>query len=256
MSMSKNNIPKNTFYDINKFPAEKGILVFPISISRIQTGQSSQKCLEYIQHLSPSKISTPTVGLNFVYGDLLYMNSNEPAFKLKNSFMHQISEHKNGMENLLHKHRLDFQIQHAFAYQSWGQTYLDSENFTDNLKKIRDLYHSDEEFKEYVQSDADHVGRPLDDLQVEFFLEEYLMFYLTTKGKTRLRNDYIQDQEKWILFCYPGSPLKAHIYLYQLNPFGLDNPVNVYQNSFYDLEAKKLVDCSRVDLETYDYKYE
>ncbi len=252
----KNHIPNNVFYDINKFPAEKGVLVFPISISRIQTGQNSQKCLEYIRYFSPEKISTPTVGLNFIYGDLLYMNSNEPAFKLKHSFMHEISQHKNRMEKLLHKDRMDFQIQHAFAFQSWGQVYLDSENFTDNFTRIREIYISDEKFQKYLKEDAEHLDRPVDDLQTEFFLEEYLMSYLTSKGKTRLRNDYIQDQQKWILFCYPGSPLKAHIYLYQLNPFNLDNEENPYQNAWYDLEAKKLIDFDRVDLDTYDYKYE
>ncbi len=89
------------------------------------------------------------------------------------------------------------------------------------------------------------------DNQVNFFLEESLMFYLLTKNEIKLPNEYIENNQKWVLFCYPGRPLKNTIYLYQLNPFKLEWKENPYQNAFYDLEAKELVEYNRVNLETY-----
>ena len=70
----------------------------------------------------------------------------------------------------------------------------------------------------------------------------------TTLSKAEL---YIENNQKWILFCYPGNPLKNTVYLYQLDPFKLDWKENPYQNSFYNLEDKKLIDYSRVDLDSY-----
>ncbi len=80
------------------------------------------------------------------------------------------------------------------------------------------------------------------------------MVYLLCKNQVRLPNDYVENNQKWILFCYPGRPVKTIVYVNQLNPFKLDWAENPYQNSFYDLEAKQLIDCDRVDLETYRVK--
>jgi hypothetical protein len=77
------------------------------------------------------------------------------------------------------------------------------------------------------------------------------MIYLLSKNQVILPNDFIQNNQKWILFCYPGKPLKHLIYLYQLNPFKLSWKENPYENSYYDLENKQLINFDRVDLETY-----
>jgi len=65
-----------------------------------------------------------------------------------------------------------------------------------------------------------------------------------------LRNNYIHGHEKWILWCYPGKPLKSQIYLIQTNLFGFNNKKNKFETCFYDLEGKKLYDFSRIDLDT------
>lgn len=44
------------------------------------------------------------------------------------------------------------------------------------------------------------------------------------------------------------------MYLYQLNPFKLEWRENPYENCQYDLEAKQLIDVTRVDLATYVVK--
>ncbi len=252
-------IVKNTFYDINKLPKDFGILVFPISINRMHhnSGQTIQECFEYIKYFSPDKVSEPKIGLNVVYSDSLYMNSLEPATTLKKKFMNVILDHKIGFQKLVVKNWERFQIHHAFSYEVWNQLYLDyrGKDFLEDYNTFKKFYKSDQHFQKLLIDDAAYCKRELTPEQENFFLEEHFIMYLITKKRIRLPNEYIQDREKWILWCYPGVMLKGQIYTYQKNPLNLDILENPYQNCTYDLESKKLIDFTRIDLATYNYKY-
>ena len=87
-----------------------------------------------------------------------------------------------------------------------------------------------------------------DEKQIDFFLEEHLMAHLITKGQVSLYNKFIDGRENWILLAYPDKPPKALTYLYQKDFLKLDNPKNVYQDSWYDLEEKKLYDHHKINL--------
>lgn len=244
-------LPPNTFFDINKLPPEKGLLLFGLSMNKLFLRQNPEHCLEDIRHFHTAKVSAPLIGLNFIYSDFLYLYTNKLAPELKDSIMTQIIAHKNGMQNLLAKHKLDFQIQHAFAYTAWAQLYVGTKNFNELLHSLKKMYAADELFQKYIKEDCDAYGREMGENQVNLFLEEILMFYLMSKNEVKLPNEYIEGQQQWILFCYPGRPLKSTVYLYQLNPFGLDWKENPYQNAHFDLESKQLIEFDRVNLETY-----
>jgi len=245
------------FYDINKFPAEEGILVFPISISRIDNeSQSAKTYWNYIKYINPSKInkSNPKskVGILFIYGDFLYLYSKEKAFILKSKFMNLIHHHKNSFQKIIKGH--PHVIQEAFSYKVWNQFYLDNDKFIYYFEKIKELYKKDKLFKKYIKEDFKDLKNKkfkFDDNQLNFFLEEHMMFYLISKGQMELPNNFINNHEKWILVAYPGKPLKAHIYLHQKNFFKLENPKNKYQDSWYDLEEKKLYDFKKINLEEF-----
>ena len=249
---------KGKFYDINKLPKDYGLLVFPISLVRSEngTGQDPVQCIEYLKHFSPNKVSDPKIGVNFVYTDFLYMNSKEEAIYLKNKFTKQNLKHKNYFQKLIGKERQNFQIQHAFSYQVWNQLYLDYEgDFASDFGILKKLYYSDEFFQKCVIDDISHFDKEVSEEQINFFLEEHLLMYLISKKKVLLRNEYIQGRQEWVLWCYPGKPLKGQVYVYQNNPLDLDAPENPYQNHSYDLENKKLVNNLEIDLQTYDYSY-
>ncbi len=247
------------FHDINKFPKGYGILVFPISIARAEyrNGQDHQQCFEYMQYFSPNKINETKVGLNMIYGDFLYLHSKERASLLKEKFMNIVLQHKRAFQKLIEKNTIEFQIQTAFSYEVWNQLYLDYQgDFGSYFKIIKSLYAKDQSFQKYVKEDAAYCRRELTDEQTDFFLEEHLMLLSISKKKVLLPNEYVGGREKWVLWCYPGVPLKSQIYVYQQNFLKLDAPENIYQNCFYDLEAKKLVDFTKIDLEKYTYTYE
>jgi hypothetical protein len=242
---------KNKFFDINKLPLEKGLLLFGLSMNRLSNRQNPENCIQDIRHFHTSKVSKPLVGLNFIYTDFLYLYSDRPAPELKDSFMTQTITHKNGLQKLLDKNNLDFQIQHAFNYVVWSQLYVGTKDFNTLFGELKKIYAEDVLFQKYIKEDCEAYGREMGDNQVNFFLEEILMMYLLTKNRVKLPNDYIEGQQKWVLFCYPGKPLKSTVYMYQLNPFKLEWKDNPYQNSHFDLEEKVLVDFNKVDLETY-----
>lgn len=195
----------------------------------------------------------PLVGLNFIYGDLLYMNTNEPASALKEKFMFQMINHKNAIKKLLHKDRQDFQIQHAFYFQSWGQLYLGTKDFGLKIREIRSIYKNDKKFQKYLKQDARHDNKDLNENNINFYLEEHLFFYLILNNELEIYNPYVQNRQKWTLFCYPGKPPKAQVYLHQLNPFKLESN-NLYAASQYDLEDQKLYEFDRIDLHTWNYE--
>ncbi len=249
---------KNGFYDINKLPKNYGVLVFPISISRTDngTGQDPAQCLKYIEHFSPSKVVEPKIGLNIVYGDFLYLHSEEQARTLKQKFMNLVLKHKNTFQKLIEKEQERFQIQHAFSYEVWNQLYLSYDgDFNSDFREFKKMYEKDILFQKYVKEDAEYAKRELTDDQINFFLEEYLMFYLISKKKVSLPNEYVQGREQWVLWCYPGIPMKGQVYTYQKNFLNLDTVENLYQNHSYDLQSKKLVDNLKIDLRVYNYSY-
>ena len=187
----------NQFFDINKLPPEEGILVFPISMSRISNAQSAKDCWEYMKIFSPEKIIRPLVGVNFIYSDLLYFNSSEEAAKLKNKFIQLMLAHKHEFLKILNKN--PFYIAKAFMFTSWSQMILDCKEYTTYLGLLKKFYKKDKQFQAYVEEDAKFMGKKLDENQVNFILEETLFVYLIAKGKVALKNDYIQGHEKWIL---------------------------------------------------------
>lgn len=245
---------QNEFFDINKLPKDWGILVFPISMSRISNSQNAAVCWDYLSHFNPKKVSVPQYGLNLLYGDALYMNTeDESASRLKKRYAELINSHKNAFDKIVAKHlTTDIQIPKAINYTSWFQVYLMTNNFYIRFNEIRQILMQDETFVECLTEDSELFGKKLDESQIDFFVEEHLLFYFLVYGEISLDNKYVENREKWLLIAYPGMPPKALVYLVQQNPLNLqtDNP---YIGQ-YNLENKRFYDFKRLDLDTWNYE--
>ncbi|MES2931553.1 MAG: hypothetical protein V4682_02530 [Patescibacteria group bacterium] len=241
---------KNEFFDINRFPKDWGIIVMPISMSKIISAQSAEECVRHLRDMLP-KISINRVGAHFFYSEGLYMNLEHDAFTTKNNFAHAATGHKRAVQKLLVQHRQKFQIENAISFESWFQMYLSHKSFFNALKAVRDLYESDPEFQKWVAVDAEENGRELTEEQLSFYLEEHLFEYLLMNRQLELHNDFVQGREQWVLSCYPGAPLKAQIYLVQKDPLDINKDRNPYKGQ-YDLLQKKFVNYLQVDLNTYE----
>ncbi|MDD2656200.1 MAG: hypothetical protein PHQ18_01370 [Patescibacteria group bacterium] len=249
--MKSKTLQPNEFHDISRFPATEGMLLFGISMAKINTSQNPQNCFSYIDELV-KKIHYPYVGLTFIYSDSLYLY-NKPESKkdyntLDKKIRYDILRHKTEFTNILNKNK--WYIQSSFNYVTWNQTLLEAENFENNLHKIKKIYDADKNFQKYVKEDIKKFKNKFNKENIDFILEEILVFYLATKGKIKFPNQYVNGKEKWVLWCYPGKPLKSEIYLYQKNFLNLKNPSNPYEYSFYDLSDKKLYNYKNIDLES------
>lgn len=250
--MSKKKFPgKNEFFDINKLPSEKGLLLFLFSMNKLTNRQNARNCLRDIKHFSPSKVVKPLIGLNFIYSDYLYFHDSEKASSLKELYMNVVCNHKNSLKNLIWKNHVAFQIQNSFNYMVWNQLYLGLKNFDQLLNKIKKIYSKDKNFQKYLKLDCRDFNKKPTKNQINFFLEESLMMYLLAKNEISLPNEFIDHEQRWILLCYPGKPIRSLVYLFKLNPLNLNWKKSKYQNSYYDLENKQLIEMDRVDLESY-----
>src|SRR5690606_16622000 len=105
-------------------------------------------------------------------------------------------------------------------------------------------------FQKYLKEDCLNEGKSFDEAQALFYLEEHLLVYLMAKGEVSFHNNHVQNRQRWLLWCYPGKPPKALIYLFQLNPFKLSWKENDYQSCVqYDFLEQKLYDVDLIDLE-------
>jgi hypothetical protein len=249
--MIRKKLQKNEFHDINKFPNQKGLLVFGLSMYQLPNSQNAKKCFGYVQDII-KKIHYPHVGLIFLYPDNLYLYQKGDPAKLNKKHQNQTWNHKSEVKKILKKN--PWYIRDSFSFITWNQTILESNVFLTHLGKLHKFYEKDKEFKKYVNEDIKSMGRKPTKNNIMFVLEEILVFYLVQKGEIKLPNDYVKGHEKWVLFCYPGNPLKSEIYLFQKNIFKLKNPKNKYENSYYDLKNKLLYDYDNVDLKTLDLK--
>ena len=240
-------IKENQFFDINKFPAKEGMLIFGISMSKIPNSQTAKRCFEYIQYMV-KKVRYPYVGLAFLYSDNLYLYESGDSAKLNKKFQYLIIIHKNEFKNIINKN--PWYIRDSFSYISWNQALLESKDFINYFVQLKKIYDKDKTFQKYINEDIKKSGKKISQNNVLFILEEILVFYLVSKGEIKLHNKYLNGKEKWVLWCYPGKPLKSEIYLYKKNFFKLENKNNVYQNSYYDLDGKKLYDYSKINLES------
>lgn len=237
-------------HDINKFPATWGMLLFPISMSRIDNSQSPQEYENFLKNFT-SKVQTPKVGIHFFYTEGLYMNFEEKAYETKNSFIQKMVNHKNGVKKILKKNFLEFQIEKAFTFQSWFQMCLSSNDFLSVLKQAKDFYSTSEKFRELVKKDAELIRRDLDEKQLQFFLEEFTFSYLAVYSKFEITNPYVEGREEWELLAYPGKPFLSQIYFIQQNIMAFEKKEKAYIGH-YDLSQKKYYDFTKIDVDNFE----
>lgn len=239
---------QNELHDINKFPATWGMLLFPISMSRIDNSQSPDMYETYLKEFT-RKVQSPKIGIHFFYTEGLYMNFEEKAYETKNAFIQKMVNHKNGVKKVIKKNYLEFQIEKAFTFQSWFQMCLSSNDFLSVLKQAKDFFREDSKFQELLQADALSIKRDLDERQKDFFLEEFVFSYLAVYGKFEIVNAYVEGKEEWELLCYPGKPFKSQIYFVQKNIMGYEKKEKSFIGH-YDLIEKKYYDFLKIDLGT------
>ena len=236
---------KNRNFDINQFPKDWGMLVFPISMSRTSNTQAPESIASTLNHFL-KKVTASRIGVHILYTEGLYMNFERDAYKTKASFAQNAVGHMNGVQRLVRKNYLKFQIESAFHFESWFQMYLSHKNFFEAFKGVQTLYQTDQQFRACVARDARQQKKRLTRRQIAFYLEEHTFVYLLINRQFNILNPFVNGRESWILLCYPGKPPSAQIYLYQQDPLKLNHDTNPYKGQ-YNTQSAQFFDYTRLN---------
>jgi hypothetical protein len=234
-------------HDFTRFPEERGMIVFPISPTRISNSQSAKVYWEYVQELGRKIVRSEGIGVTFVYGDyLLFLTEQDLPATLRQRYLNLMVQHKNEFLEFVSKDTN--WVRDYFQFHTYGQVRLDaSKTYNKYLDKLFDIYKKDPDLQACVAHDIGNRQHTKE--HASFVLEETLLFFLASKKIISYPNSIINHREKWVLHCYPGGPLATEYYLYSKNPFKLrtdeSEKGNKYEDHFYDLTGRKLYDLSK-----------
>lgn len=240
-------MPKpNEFFDITQLPQATGLLVFPVSLSKVSNQQSLDACLSYLQHLYEKIDRTEGIGVVFVYSDYLYLlTPQQEAATVHDRHLNQMAQHRQGILNRIHQTHM---VRQAFSFYSWGQMVVENPDLIYKTNQAVEKHRADKQLQKYVQYDSE--DKSLSDQQVQFILEESVFCYCLANGALTFNSDFI-DRPEWMLQCYPGPPLKTETYLLQEDYLSLEGRENEFADSYYDLKGEQLYEYSRIDLDNF-----
>lgn len=235
----KLDITENKFHDINKLP-EDGYLILPISMARIQHGQSPEVCYEILEYFL-KKLSRFGLDVVILYTDGLYFNAEQLAVDIRQSLNEKVAAHKNRLEKLIVKSRRF--IPQAIHYLPWDYTLLNSENFKGNFNILKEHYNSNPEMQSAVQEDLGE--RPANKANIDFVLEEVVITHFIRQKFVSLPRTLVKE-DNFRLIVYPGSYIKCDYYQFKRSLLPLNHKLGKrgypYGAGCYDYSQKLFYD--------------
>lgn len=238
------------FFDINRIPGN-GILVFPLSMSRLHLGQDPKTLYQFLCFFD-KKIIEKTVDVVFIYTNGLYFNNSAPSSSIRKKSNFQMLTHKQELMRIIKKNN-------AFSpktihFLPWDYLILQSEAYLDIQSSIIKQANSDPFFKKLLQLEMkDNLDESL--AHYEFIIEETVITYL-------IRNKLVQfpstlsDANSWRLLFYQGRCLIPDVYLHQKQLLPQDKSIKQNDSwfhqlssaSMYNMERNILVDYNKINL--------
>ena len=230
------------FYDINKFPAN-GYLIFPLSMSRLQTGQAAEQIYNDLVFFN-KKIPKISLDVIFLYTAGLYMHSEEKATDVRQKIIGQMLDHKAKLLSIILKKR-EF-VPQAFHFITWDSVLLNTEKFSETLLALKKLRKSDKEFQKLLEIDLKEKQK--NETTFTFLIEEITITHLLRQKFIPL-NHALATSEGWRLIVYPGDYMKADAYAYRKGFLPRNKAIkkdDVFSHAHYDLNKRLLIDFDKL----------
>jgi hypothetical protein len=229
-------------HDINKLPTD-GYLIFPLSMSRLQTGQSPEECYKALEHFD-SKITAVGIDGVFLYTNGLYFNNDETALAVRKRTNNQMLEHRNAFLALVEKRKK--YIPQAMHFVPWDYIILNSPRYAEYCAKLMKLKDQDPVFSKLV--DTGLGAREATEANVSFLIEELVVNHFIRQGLIEFPKTLVK-KDAFRLLLYPGMYFKAELYLWKKNilPKNKDYE-NLYAGTQYNLTEHLLYKFDDLDL--------
>jgi hypothetical protein len=228
MSQVRQNA-KNQPHDINKLPTD-GYLVFPLSMSRLQGGQSPEACYAALDYFA-GKVLEIGIDVVFLYTNGLYYNNDESALVVRKRTNSQMLQHRNGLNTLVMKAKK--YVPQAMHFLPWDYVVLNSPRFTEFSALLTKLRGTDSEFERLLEEGL--AGREKTEANVNFLIEEIVVSHIIRQGMIDFPKTLVQ-KDNFRLIMYPGSYFQADLYQWKKGILPRNNESkNPYGGAHYDL---------------------
>jgi len=219
--------------DINRLP-DDGYIVFPLSMSLLNTRQSPEQCMKFLSVLD-KKLNLPTNDVVFLYTNGLYFNSDEKAGQLRKRTNSQMLSHKGHLKRLILKKKTYFPS--AFHFLPFDYVILNSDSFENFFNLLKQAYKKDKKFKDLVFEGLGN--RTKNEENVNFILEEIAVAHIIREQLVEFPKSLVK-KDAYRLVMYPGRVLRAEAYMWKHKILPRGNPKRLgrYFNATYDPEQR------------------
>lgn len=240
---------EDQFFDINRIPGN-GLLVFPLSMSRLFLGQDPKTLYDFLCHFE-KKFEEMTVDVVFIYTNGLYFNTRCVSSTLRKKTNAQMLTHKSELSNLIKKGK-KFPPK-SIHYIPWDYLILQADNYLSIHSSISKLLESDLFFKTLINLET---RTSLDESPENraFIIEETIVTHLIRNKLVTLPTT-LSDPNGWRLIIYNGRCLIPDVYLYQTNSLPQNKPnesegwfTQLTASAMYNMKRNILVDYNKVNI--------
>lgn len=233
---------KTESHDINKLPSD-GYLIFPLSMSRLQGGQSPEECYKTIEYFE-GKIKAVGIDAVLLYTNGLYYNNDESALSVRKRTNNQMIQHKNAFNTLVVKNKK--YIPQAAHYLPWDFIVLNSPQYATFYEILKNLKDKDLEYKKLLEDGLS--DREKTEANMNFLIEELVVNHLIRQNMIELPKTLVK-QDYFRLIVYPGDYFKADVYLWQKNILPKNKEChNPYGGSHYNSKKHILYNFNDINL--------
>lgn len=236
---------KEGLFDINKLPTD-GYIIFPISMSRITNAQGPEECYKAIEFLE-KKMSAVGIDGIFLYTNGLYYNDDESALTIRKKTNQQMLDHKNAFLKLVSKNKK--YIPQSMHFIPWDYVLLNSPDFSEFFRKLKEAYTKDASFAKLVKESLKE--REETEANISFLFEEMALNHIIRQKLVEFPKTLVKH-DKFRLFVYPGSFMKADLYQWKKKILSQkqnkESNSNPYYASQYDLDKHILYNFDEMSL--------
>lgn len=242
---------EDTFFDVNRIPGN-GMLVFPLSMSRLFLGQDPKTLYESLCFLQ-NKMEEMTIDIAFIYTNGLYFNNSGDSSSLRKKTNAQMLTHKVELSKLIKKDNRFSPS--AIHFIPWDYLLLQAENYLSLHAILLKQLACDSFFKTLVTLETKSGFNESLEKQ-SFLIEETLITYLIRNKLVKLPTT-LSDLHGWGLIVYQVRCLSTDVYLYQTKLLPQMKP-NFSESWFnkiacagmYNMQRKILVDYTKINFDS------